>query len=116
MPARLKLHDGWSRYVLREALQGVLPDSIRRRTDKADLSPNFYRNLFRDARPNIVALLDAPGLRPFIDRTALRDAIERLDAVAAWHALALARWLDHVSSDSGSRGASRVIPATESLA
>jgi asparagine synthase (glutamine-hydrolysing) len=116
MPARLKLHDGWSRYVLREALQGVLPETIRRRTDKADLSPNFYRNLFRDARPDIVALLDAPGLRPFIDRTALRDAIERSDAVATWHALALARWLDHVSSDSGSRGASCVIPTTESLA
>jgi asparagine synthase (glutamine-hydrolysing) len=101
MPARLKLHDGWSRYVLREALQGVLPDPIRRRTDKADLSPNFHRNLFRDARPNIVALLDAPVLRPFIDRTALRDAIERSDAVATWHTLALARWLDHVSSGSG---------------
>jgi asparagine synthase (glutamine-hydrolysing) len=98
LPARLKLNDGWPRYVLRAAMDGLLPESIRLRSDKADLSPNFQRNLFRYGQSALTGLLDEPLIAPFIDRTALRAALDRFDAVAAWHALALARWLDHVSS------------------
>lgn len=34
IPEIFKIHDGWSKYLLREALRGVLPDDIRLRTDK----------------------------------------------------------------------------------
>ncbi|ABG33311.1 asparagine synthetase, putative [Roseobacter denitrificans OCh 114] len=35
-PAEMKLRDGRSRWVLREAMRGILPESIRTRADKAE--------------------------------------------------------------------------------
>jgi len=115
LPARLKLNDGWPRYVLRAAMDGLLPEAIRLRSDKADLSPNFRRNLYRYARPCLDELTESSSLTPFIDRTALRDALERSDAVAAWHALALARWLDHAPSYSGPEASPDAAPVPDTV-
>jgi hypothetical protein len=79
-------------------MAGILPDDIRWRSDKADLSSNFRRNVFRHTFPNRDQILNHSALAPFIDRAVLRDALERSDIVAAWHALALAQWLDHAFS------------------
>ena len=115
LPARLKLNDGWPRYVLRAAMDGLLPEAIRLRSDKADLSPNFGRNLYRYARPHLDELAESSSLAPFIDRTVLRDALRRSDAVAAWHALALARWLDHAPSYSGPEASPDAAPVPETF-
>ena len=34
IPAIYKIHDGWSKYLLRESMKGIIPDEIRLRTDK----------------------------------------------------------------------------------
>lgn len=34
VPGVYKIHDGWSKYLLREAMKGILPEEIRLRTDK----------------------------------------------------------------------------------
>lgn len=34
MPAAYKIHDGWSKYLLRASMEGTVPDPIRKRTDK----------------------------------------------------------------------------------
>ena len=34
VPAELKIHDGWTKHLLREAGRGVLPEMIRQRADK----------------------------------------------------------------------------------
>lgn len=34
IPEAYKIHNGWSKYLLREAMKGILPDDIRLRTDK----------------------------------------------------------------------------------
>ncbi|EKD33655.1 MAG: Glutamine-hydrolyzing asparagine synthase [uncultured bacterium] len=45
LPSDQKLKNGWSRYVLREAMQGVIPQTVKERVDKSDLSPGFIHNL-----------------------------------------------------------------------
>jgi len=34
LPLRQKLRTGWTKFIMREALRGVLPESVRRRRDK----------------------------------------------------------------------------------
>lgn len=34
LPSNLMIHDGWTKYILRRAVQGVIPDQIRWRVDK----------------------------------------------------------------------------------
>jgi len=43
LPAALKERDGYSRWVLRDALAGVLPETLRWRADKTSLSTQFHR-------------------------------------------------------------------------
>lgn len=34
LPAAYKIHNGWSQYLLRESMKGILPETIRLRRDK----------------------------------------------------------------------------------
>jgi len=69
-PTRLLFREGWSKYVLRQALDGLLPDVVRDRTDKMGYeTPTgslLRRNggLFRDLleRQRDDAVLDVPAL------------------------------------------------------
>lgn len=45
LPTRHKIRDGWTRVVLRQAMQGVLPEALRLRPDKSNLEHNFVRSL-----------------------------------------------------------------------
>ena len=47
LPARQKFRNGWMRAILRYGMEGILPDAVRWRTTKGDLSYNFGRNLQR---------------------------------------------------------------------
>ena len=50
MPADQKLRDGWTRRVMRNAMDGILPPAIRWRGGKANLSPNFIQVARRNSR------------------------------------------------------------------
>lgn len=43
VPDEQKFGDGWPRWLLRRAMQGILPPEIQWRTTKANLGPNFHR-------------------------------------------------------------------------
>jgi asparagine synthase (glutamine-hydrolysing) len=45
LPGWMKLSGGWPRWVMREAMAGILPDEIRWRRQKADLEPGFSNAL-----------------------------------------------------------------------
>ena len=47
LPARQKIHKGWTKYIMREALKGIIPESIRTRTDKIGFvtpEANWFRS------------------------------------------------------------------------
>lgn len=46
IPSVYKIHKGWSKYLLREAMKGVIPDEIRIRTDKIGFATPEYEWMF----------------------------------------------------------------------
>jgi hypothetical protein len=76
-------------------MQSIVPDLVRLRTDKADLSPNHKRNLFEmehgRIERNVLDNLDA--LSRFIDPTFVRDAIRKKNGNDVWPVMQLALWL-----------------------
>lgn len=102
--AQEKWKDGRPRSVLRDAMEGVLPEKIRLRTDKHDFATHLRQSLLRFDRDVIdEAILKRPELiLPYCnlaqlraDWSDLRNSGE-LDGTALmrlWRAVMLSRWL-----------------------
>ncbi len=102
LPAEVKLRDGWTRWVLRQALDGVLPSEVQWRTGKADVGVHFRRALLDAHRGEIDALVHGgpAAIDGYIDRRALRARYEEYlrdggdrGALAVWQATVLDLWL-----------------------
>lgn len=104
VPSAHKLSDGWTRPILRRAMAGILPESVRCRPGKADLSPNFLLRLVDEDAPLVDAAVREEGgrLSPFVDPGRLRQAWSRCradprgradDAMDVVGAVVLALWL-----------------------
>jgi asparagine synthase (glutamine-hydrolysing) len=101
LPANQKLRRGWTRFILRDALAGYLPDKVRWRLDKGDHSANFRRALVAD-RHLLETELFVHGsvLRQQIDLPGLRRAFDGgswigndQTAVTAWRVATVAAWM-----------------------
>ena len=102
LPPEQKLHQGWTRVVMRRAMADVLPDKVRWRVGKANLSPNFERRLLECDRGLLddVIMKDPHVIEEFVDVSALRDVYRRYasqpmstDALDVYAAVTLALWL-----------------------
>lgn len=103
LPADQKLRDGWTRAVLRRAMGGILPEKVRWRPGKANLSPNFKRRLLTGDGGVLreVVLGQSEVIEEYVDILALRRAYERyaadptseVDALTVYSAVVLALWL-----------------------
>lgn len=95
LPPDQKLRNGWTRFILRESMRGILPESIRTRTDKASLSPNFARNLLQMEDQRIVSLLDDAGglLAQYVNLDTVRNAYRAGHVEAIWPVIQLGCWL-----------------------
>jgi len=103
MPADQKLQGGWTRVVMRRAMEGVLPEEVRWRSTKANLAPNFGRRLLeKDGNLLAEIVIEQPGvIEEYVDVPALRRAYDRFvaqpgseaDALTVYGAVVLALWL-----------------------
>jgi len=101
MPTSQQLSDGWTRSIIRRALADRLPEAIRTRPWKTDMSQGFWNSLSKET-DRLERLIDEPGrLDGYLDLTALEAAYDRFsdepntrDARALWRALSLAVWFD----------------------
>jgi len=102
LPSDQKLRSGFTRLVLRHALNGILTDAVRRRGDKSNLAPNFRRALLHFGRATLedVIVGDGSVIAPWVDLTALRQVYARYAAGGAddaalpvWTGATLALWL-----------------------
>lgn len=102
LPPAQKRCDGWGRVVLRRAMAGILPEAVRWRCDKSDLSSNFNARLLAGDR----SLLDDVFTRfpeviaPYVETAALRDIYEEYcgapntsNAMTVWKSASLGLWL-----------------------
>ena len=105
LPPEQKLRDGWSRFVMRNAMEGLLPPEVQWRGGKGALSPMCNRGLalFERERLDQVILDDGHALEGYVDREALRASYERYldkqrskDLVQVWCGATSALWLDSV--------------------
>jgi asparagine synthase (glutamine-hydrolysing) len=77
LPDHLKVHHGWSKFAMREAMSGILPEPVRMRSTKLGFSAPDRSWLAVDLRGPIADLLHSDlRCRRFIDVGKLRD----------WHA------------------------------
>ena len=76
IPPNLKLKDGLTRYILRESLRDYLPNSVRNRATKSDLSPYFFYSVKNEIKKYIVRLLEtSTQIRNLIDRKKIEEAL-----------------------------------------
>jgi hypothetical protein len=75
LPRELHGRDGWDRWITREAMTGLLTDTVRLRTERTNYAATSLAELKHDI-PAIDAFVDdwPPALDEFVDKDAfLRD-------------------------------------------
>lgn len=107
LPSEQKLNGGWSRLVLRHAMDGILPPSVQWRRDKLDFTPHLLGGMIGPERSGVERVLACDELASYVDRRALADAWERIVAdprrvngaelQAVWRAVAVGQWLSAVA-------------------
>lgn len=111
LPSEQKLYKGWTRMIARRAMKGILPDTIRWRGNKSNLSANFNCGLLRFERKTMdrVILKDPSTIDNYVDIDELRRVYVRfqasqahVDAMTIWKSLTLALWLEQAFSYSES--------------
>ena len=104
LPPTQKLHDGWNRMVMRRAMNGILPEEVRWRGGKTDMSPMFRYVLrsFESDRLERVIVNNPDKLTKYYNITNLRKAYDRFilndsnnDSMTVWKAVTLAGWLEN---------------------
>jgi len=102
IPPEQTFQDGTTKRVLRGAMKGILPESVRLRRDKAVSNSYIDRNLREKAARPISRLLEAPMLAQLgvVDERALREAYDAYRAgktddtfAPLWLAVTLELWL-----------------------
>lgn len=102
LPADQKMSQGWTRVVLRRAMEGILPPEVQWRKDKAFLGGHFITALLERERAVLDdVLVNNPGqLERFVDLNNLQDVFRQYidapqdrSATTVWGALMLGLWL-----------------------
>ena len=84
LPDSMKIHDGWSKFAVREAMRGLMPDTVRLRTTKLGFAAPDRAWLRQELRPHVDEFLAHP-LRcdAFVDAAALRRWYRSAEAASA---------------------------------
>jgi asparagine synthase (glutamine-hydrolysing) len=102
LPDDLKVRNGWSKYAIRQVMQGAMPDEVRLRTSKLGFAAPDRRWLDRELRPRVNEMLSGE-LRSarWVDPVALRRAYAATETRSAnteaylglFRVLALEMWM-----------------------
>ncbi len=111
LPPEQKMSRGWTRMVMRRAMDGILPSEIQWRGGKSDLGPSFDYGLrtFEQKRLENIFMHQSASIEKYLDISALRTTYHRFvagnateeEGLLMWRAVSLALWLqrgDHVQS------------------
>lgn len=100
LPEEQRWHNGETKYILRRAMRGHLPDSIQQRNTKGNFIHEFTDSLaresageaFRSLRLATDGYVDAGAVRKMHERCTQGD---QTTAWSLWTILALERWIDN---------------------
>lgn len=91
LPSVYKIHNGLSKYILRESIKDILPPEIYKRTDKIGFQTP-EKKWFRDNKKLVLEILDYDLLKEFIDVEKVKSEFDKLDSVKIWRLLNLSLW------------------------
>ncbi|WP_187428526.1 hypothetical protein ROLI_044540 [Roseobacter fucihabitans] len=99
-PADMKLRDGRSRWALREAMQGLLPDKIRLRADKAEFGKElgdtvlaFYRDKDASVFASLADFVDIAQAEQLRAQVIAGDITDVAAIRALWRLAVLLHWV-----------------------
>ena len=99
LPMDRKIRDGWTKYIFRRAMTGILPERIRLRRSKIGFETPEKRWIERDLRGRLQSLFSDPDLlaSKFYNLSALRKILEKPELTTQetsliWRALNLELW------------------------
>jgi asparagine synthase (glutamine-hydrolysing) len=109
LPSEERMSGGWSRLIMRRAMEGTLPKEVQWRADKMDFTPNVVSGL-RRRRSAVEAVLKADsGIGGYVDLDRVFSVIDTLvnasssaqsgDVQLLWRTIALGHWLRRVQDD-----------------
>ena len=114
LPASLKMRDGWTKWILRQAMQGILPEEVRLRKDKLGM-PTPESTWLRHNGKKIIALFSSGDVlsRDYINPAVIANNLDdllsrRTTRWEVWHCLNLELWLRAFFSTGLSTGAQRL--------
>jgi asparagine synthase (glutamine-hydrolysing) len=103
IPTRQQMRDGWSRWIMRKAMSGVLPSQVCWRGGKANMSPVFQNGLIMHAQQALGSMGRhfPQDLEPYFEEKAFQRALDRVqngtglanDFQILWQAAILNSWL-----------------------
>ena len=114
VPGHLKVQNGWTRFLIRQGMAGVLPGEVRWRITKGPIAPDMFLRL-KSTKNQIQAELDTIGLadpvRRYVDVARMKSTLEHLSHCSGWeplhgnvpardimqtgmHAIRFLRWFD----------------------
>ena len=79
IPSVYKIHNGWSKYLLRESMSGIIPDVIKTRTDKIGFETPEY-DWLKSIKPFIINNSNNPYLNEIINMPLLEKNWDELFA------------------------------------
>lgn len=105
LPTEQKIQNGWTRFILRNAMAGILPKSIQWRGAKTSLGHAFTASFSRYENERIKKLFqyESETVSRYIDTSALRETFTGFktgnqatadELVYVWRILTLSLWLD----------------------
>jgi asparagine synthase (glutamine-hydrolysing) len=66
VPSVYKIHNGWNKYLLRQAVDGVVPDAIAARADKVGFeTPEYF--WLTELKDRLLPLMKSDGIDHFLD-------------------------------------------------
>ena len=104
LPPEQKLNQGWSRIVMRRAMDGILPQEIQWRGGKTSMTPNFQRGLLQlDGQIIKDVIFDNPsGIQEFVNLNVVQNSYHRIvsekqptdeDIMTVWKTVIMSLWL-----------------------
>ncbi|MEI7833191.1 MAG: lasso peptide isopeptide bond-forming cyclase [bacterium] len=109
LPPEMKFHNGLTRYIIRRALQGVLPHEIATRRGKTDIAPHYDVEMTCDTqllqttvdsqRGNLTRYVDWRKFESYFQRFIKCNTDRRSTWMYVWPAATLATWLSKHEND-----------------
>jgi asparagine synthase (glutamine-hydrolysing) len=104
IPTEMKFKLGWNRYILRMAMQDIIPPEVQWNPEKSDLTPIFARNLllYEEELLKTIILQDNEILKEFVDIEKLKQMFKEYyteksnyDPFDIWIAVLIFLWLEY---------------------